>query len=427
MTKNQPAKYEQTPRHLQSGKTVKNLERKIRKIGRPSVFIGSSTESLDVARKVKSYFPPELFEVDIWDEGIFGKTTTFGGEATNAEQLKNFTDIYDFAIFIFVPDDKIVSQTRKDLSGQDKKAYATRHNVVFEFGLFLGRVGVKRSFILFDDDVRSFVDHFFTDLKENLTDTKDLAKKTPASKSEFRIELYSYKGYYKEHLETGDTKNAFDEKDLADQVNLIKLRILETFKTVDIGFLPSTSLAIGYYNNFLKIVVENINRIISGALTEKGLNDSSSKIIRTMDALREASRIVFKIVIPNSIEAANHEVIKPYLETDLLFTQSIPGTSRTMSVKVTQVSYDHASKDFTIYDVPTTMYSSVEAVDMLNPHADIRELLSEKEKRNFKKALEYKIAKGERNPATANIKKLISLITWEEFLEETNQLNIKPS
>ena len=425
MAKNQPAKYEQTPAYLGGGRTVKNLEGKIKQIGRPSVFIGSSTESLEVARKVKSHFPSELFEVDIWDEGIFGKTTSFGGEATNAEQLKNFTDIYDFAIFIFVPDDKIVSQTRKDLSGKDKEAYATRHNVVFEFGLFLGRIGAKRSFILFDDDVKYFVDHFFTDLKENLTDIREPEQQPSNSKTNFRIELYSYKGFYQEHLESGATKKAFDDQDLAEQVDKIKLRILNTFKSVDIGFLPSTSLAIGYYNNFLKIVVQNINKIISGKLTESDLKDPSSNIIRTINVLRKAACVIFKIVIPDTIDAANHDVIKPYLESDLLHTQGIPGTSRTMPVKVTQDSYNGRSKDFVIYDIPTTMYSSVEAVDMLNPHRDIRQLLSEKEKRNFKKALEFKIAEGEKEATTKNIKKIISLVTWKQFLQETNQLTTK--
>ena len=422
MAKDQPAKYEQTPQHLEAGRTVKNLERKLPQVGRPSIFVGSSTESLEVARKVKAHFPSDLFEVDIWDEGIFGQTTTFGGEATNAEQLKNFTDIYDFAIFIFVPDDKIVSQTRKDISGKNKQAFATRHNVVFEFGLFLGRIGAKRSFILFDDDVRYFVDHFFTDLKENLSDTQNAEPSDKDPKNKFRIELYSYKGYYQNHLEEGGVASAFDEKDFASQVSQIKFRVLETFKTVDIGFLPSTSLAIGYYNNFLKIVVENINKIVSGELTESDLDDPSPKIVETMQVLSNAKRIIFNIVLPDSIEAANHNIIKPYLESELLITRGIPGTSRTMPVKVTKSSYDQVG-DFVIFDVPTTMYSSVEAVDMLNPHSDIRELLSEKEKRNFKKAVEHKIAEGEKHTPTQNIRKIISMITWEEFLKETNQIN----
>ena len=98
------------PSFLPPGVSVKDLESKLD--GRPSIFIGCSVESLSVAKMVKKCFETNLYEVDIWDEGIFAKTRSFGGQANNVEQLKNFSDIYDFAIFLFVPDDKIISQTR---------------------------------------------------------------------------------------------------------------------------------------------------------------------------------------------------------------------------------------------------------------------------------------------------------------------------
>ena len=117
-----------------------------------------------MAEKIQSYFNRDLLEVDTWKMDIFGQKDDEGNRLTNAEQLKNFTDIYDFAIFLFTPDDKLISQTRSDLKGNRIDAYATRHNVVFEFGLFLGRIGAERSYILYDDDIADFIEYFFTDL-----------------------------------------------------------------------------------------------------------------------------------------------------------------------------------------------------------------------------------------------------------------------
>ena len=87
--------------YLPEGEGVKNLKGKIEEIGRPSIFIGSVSESIWIAELAQSYFDKEVFEADAWPQGVFELTKTNGGKANNAEQLKNFTDIYDFAIFIF--------------------------------------------------------------------------------------------------------------------------------------------------------------------------------------------------------------------------------------------------------------------------------------------------------------------------------------
>ena len=76
--------------------TVKNWKEKVANVGRPTIFVGSSMESKVIAEKIKSCFPKEEFELDIWYDGVFGKTKTTGGELSNMEWLKNFTDIYNF-------------------------------------------------------------------------------------------------------------------------------------------------------------------------------------------------------------------------------------------------------------------------------------------------------------------------------------------
>lgn len=239
--------------------TVKNLE--IKKI-RPSIFIGSSTESHFLAEKIQSYFNRDLLEVDTWKMDIFGQKDDEGNRLTNAEQLKNFTDIYDFAIFLFTPDDKLISQTRSDLKGNRIDAYATRHNVVFEFGLFLGRIGAERSYILYDDDIADFIEYFFTDLAENLSNKHNVININKVLSKDFKIEAISYKGKYLEYIENKDRKYALDEDDLRNKILQLEERIILQEKKISLGFLPSTSLAKGYYNNFIKQILKGYKTLV---------------------------------------------------------------------------------------------------------------------------------------------------------------------
>jgi hypothetical protein len=100
---------------------------------KPSVFIGSSSEQLPTARAVKELLRPEL-ESTIWDEGVFGFGNAF------LEDLLKAVEAYDFAVFVFAPDD--VTTVRA------KRVASVRDNVVFELGLFMGQLGRHRTFWL---------------------------------------------------------------------------------------------------------------------------------------------------------------------------------------------------------------------------------------------------------------------------------------
>ncbi len=103
----------------------------------PSVFIGSSTEGLDVAREVELQLQSDALTT-IWKDSIFGP-----GRAT-LESLMNALDQFDFAVVVLSPDDMI--ETRG-------KSYASpRDNALFELGLFMGRLGRSRTFIVHEAD-----------------------------------------------------------------------------------------------------------------------------------------------------------------------------------------------------------------------------------------------------------------------------------
>jgi hypothetical protein len=101
---------------------------------RPRVFIGSSTEGLTVANRVQGLLHHEC-HIEVWNQG-----TVFGLGTATLEALETAVLTYDFGIFIFTPDDELQSR------GQAKPV--ARDNVVFELGLFVGKLTRRRAFIV---------------------------------------------------------------------------------------------------------------------------------------------------------------------------------------------------------------------------------------------------------------------------------------
>lgn len=102
---------------------------------KPAVFIGSSKEGIEIGRAVQTHLE-EISEVTVWDQGLF----TLG--QSTMETLIKILDRFDFAILILTPDDMVISR--------DLNASAPRDNVLFELGMFIGRLGRERTFIMFD-------------------------------------------------------------------------------------------------------------------------------------------------------------------------------------------------------------------------------------------------------------------------------------
>jgi predicted nucleotide-binding protein len=101
---------------------------------KPNIFIGSSTEGLNVARAIQSELEHD-FNVEIWNQ-----SNVFVLGSVTLEALESAVKSYDFSIFVFTPDDEIEMR--------DKKSPAARDNVIFEAGLFIGKIGRQRSFIV---------------------------------------------------------------------------------------------------------------------------------------------------------------------------------------------------------------------------------------------------------------------------------------
>lgn len=101
--------------------------------GLPRVFIGSSTESREVAFAIQENLEHDAKCV-VWSQGVFELSHTAVEDLT--KQLPSF----DFGIFVFAPDD--------ELTKRGTTSATVRSNVLLELGLFIGRLGGDRSFIV---------------------------------------------------------------------------------------------------------------------------------------------------------------------------------------------------------------------------------------------------------------------------------------
>lgn len=102
---------------------------------RPVLFIGSSAESLPIAREVRAGFNHDSVLARLWSDGGI-----FGASHFPVEDLEAQVSSSDFAILVIGPDDKVYSR------GQELEA--PRDNVIFELGLFMGALTRKRIFIV---------------------------------------------------------------------------------------------------------------------------------------------------------------------------------------------------------------------------------------------------------------------------------------
>lgn len=104
---------------------------------KPKVFIGSSREGLPIANAIHTNLTRQA-ECTVWANGVFQLSAN-----TLSDLIRVLRDS-DFGIFIFSPDDLTIMR--------DALNSAVRDNVIFELGLFIGRLGAERCFFLVPED-----------------------------------------------------------------------------------------------------------------------------------------------------------------------------------------------------------------------------------------------------------------------------------
>lgn len=272
---------------------------------RPSIFIASSTNGLSVAEAVKSNFE-KTADVDIWTENIFALNKS------NLDTLINRSSFYDFAIFVLTPDDKATIKEKEQLIPRD--------NVLFEFGLFLGSIGPSRAFCIAEESVYILSD--FSGITRAIYKT--------------RSNLVAAVG---------------------DACNQIKREMEAAEKQYRFSMLPSTSLAIGYYINFLRKVAQAFTEIKKFEVIEK---DATGKIIKKQ-----------KVTVKNRYPSITVLLPRKLSELDPAFLGRKTSSLKQITVNTTSrpfpfyIEGDVSDDTVSFFDIPTTLLSSLETVNKI--------------------------------------------------------------
>jgi predicted nucleotide-binding protein len=99
-------------------------------MNRPTIFVGSSRESLPVVDIIAEALRPDC-NVLIWTDPSVFRSTEY-----NLDALLSLPSRCDFGIFLMEPDDLVITR--------GGSMNAPRDNVIFEMGLFMSQLGLKR-------------------------------------------------------------------------------------------------------------------------------------------------------------------------------------------------------------------------------------------------------------------------------------------
>lgn len=262
------------------------------------LFIGSSSEELKLAEQVKGILEND-FEVTIWNDNVWD-TSVFKLNQNFLADLLKASLAFDYGILLGTTDDKVFFREKEMLQPRD--------NVLFELGLFTGRLGTSKCAFLIDKKI-----------------------KLP---SDF----------------VGLTLARFDKNDpktLTNSVSLIK-DLFNASADDEINFFPSATLASVYYEN---LVVPTCRYIIdNGGFEKDGVLFKKCKI---------------NIIVPDKI---NQDVNLQFEKIKLQFnTESI---SFKYSGRPRQISVDTQIKNHTLefIDFPTIISGINYAISNLLPN-----------------------------------------------------------
>jgi hypothetical protein len=293
---------------------------------KPAIFIGCSREGRYKAEVVKSELG-DVCDCQIWDEGFFEYNKS------SFESLAEGATLFDFAILVATSDDIQLKRETLELIARD--------NVVFEFGLYVGRLGRDRCFFV---------------KEKGLALPSDL----------FGITLPEFKSNKDDHGQT-----------LEDVCEKLKGRIVEISKTYSLSFIPSTVLAVGYFENFVVKVSRELKQAEKRMVENKNFSDFK-----------------LHVIVPDELPDDFNDQVIAYLSDKHLKEMKVDTTTRKYNFYL-----DYAQNEgdvLQLYDLPTTLSALKKSIEMAIPKNYVGEsekerILKRREMKNFCRTLDYLI------------------------------------
>jgi len=294
---------------------------------KPQIFIGSSKEGLKVAEFVKEQMS-DVAECVIWNDNVFSFNKSY------FETLLNIINFYDYGILVATGDDFTTSR--------DKAFDAPRDNVIFEFGLFLGRLGRNRVFIFREDD-----------------------SKLPSDLLGISLPTFPKKA--------GAARN----KAITEICAQLKQQMARSSDVFELGLLPSVSLAYGYYSNFVKRTCDRL------------LEDEKISVDGREVAFKDFR---FRILIPDDLSDDMYDKVRNVRrERDWKPIKVDAGGMRPYDFHVDLSTSEQGIIE--LYDIPLTLNSLHQSIQqyLSKPHLgkDFYEVMLERREINaFQKVLD---------------------------------------
>jgi len=302
----------------------------------PTIFIGSSSEGLGIARAIKADLSRDA-EVDLWEDGLFRV-----GQLVLSE-LMTFPYIFDAAILVLTPDDLVVKR--------DVQLRSPRDNVLFELGAFMSTLGQNKTFVASAPGIE-----LPSDLKGLIYAPVHTNLRTPRAM-------------------------------VRDACAKIRAALADALEKSTFGLLPSTALARGYFHNFLSRVCS----AFGGRGTVLTLHEEDLEgTVHDRPLSLAGRRARFVVVLPQDLQNFRPEAIQEVVrEHDDVWPVSLAiGQARPWPF----YTFLRAQRDETVefFDIPTTLSTSLEAVDDCLPGVNeaTLERVRRREVENFRREIQ---------------------------------------
>lgn len=303
----------------------------------PSIFIGSSKEGKKVAERIALALSG-FAQCKVW-------TDAFDFGVSNYDNLAKQVAFYDYAMLIATSDDLLESRRQSFKSVRD--------NVLFEFGLFTGGLGKSRVFYIVEEGT-----------------------KIPSDLSGITLPFLPKRT----SLKFNTAVNGMVDK--------IKQYITGKENTFDLGFLPSTTLAYGYFVNFVERTVERL-------LEDK----AAGKIFTMQDGNTfQIKSLKFSILIPSDLSDDMFKKVSAKrlkegwqkLKVDPKYVRDYD-----FSIDVSKAT----EGELHLVDIPFTLNALNLAIELYSSKEHLgkstrEQVLEYREIRNFKRTLEYMVKKS---------------------------------